>query len=409
MKKMLLPSSTLVAIDIGTTKVCALVAQKITDSQFDVIGIGRAPSRGLAQGTVVDIAPAVQAIKAAVQEAEMMAGCTIESAYIGISGSHIGAHTSTGMVPIKNGTIRESDVTRVIAASQAIPLPEDEQILHVVAQAFTIDGKHAVRDPMSMHGVRLDAKVNIITGNTMLVKNLIQCCESASIKVRDVILEPIASAEAVLSPDERELGVALLDIGGGTSDFVIYHRDTIQHTKIVPIAGALFTNDIALCLRMTRDEAERIKKQYATLTTSYASEQQTIRSIDNENMRTIMLDDVTRILQARTEELFTIIKEEIAAHNLAPFMPAGIVLTGGGALLNGIAQQAEKILGVPARIGRPKMMTSFKEELQNPIYATAYGLILYAIRQEQKNQRASHGNGAGKIFWQVKDWIAEFF
>lgn len=410
MKKRLLPPNTLVAIDVGTTKVCVLIAQKIIDDQFDIIGIGRAPSRGMAQGVVTDIAPAVQSIKAAVQEAELMAGCTIESAYIGISGAHISTHQSSGMVPIKNGIIRESDVSRVIAAARAIPLSEDEHVLHVIPQIFTIDGKHSVRDPLSMHGVRLEVKVNIITGNVTQVKNLIRCCETAGVKVQDIVLEPIASAESVLSIDERDMGVLMLDIGGGTSDLAIYQRDVIRHAKIFPIAGALFTNDIALCLRTTREEAERIKRQHSVFVASGARDYYTIRSVDGESSQAILIEEVAGILHARSEELFMLVKEEIDRCNLLPLMPAGVVITGGGALLSGIAEHAEEVLGVPARVGRPRAMAAFRDELQNPIYATGYGLVVYAFKEEQTRLPAeAEGPIMGRIFWKMKHWIADIF
>lgn len=410
MKKRLTPSNTLVAIDVGTTKICVLVAKKIDQHACEVIGIGRAVSHGLARGVVVDVAPAVHAIKAAIQEAELMAGCSIESAYIGISGAHIAAHQSTGMVPIKQGIIRESDVTRVVLAARAIPLPEDVQILHAVPQQFIIDGKHLVNDPLNMHGVRLECKAHIITGNVTLVKNLIMCCQAAGVKVRDVILEPIASAEAVLSDDEKELGIGLLDIGGGTSDFAIYQRGNIRHTKIIPIAGNLFTNDLALCLRTTREEAERIKKEYGTIKLTNNSQNISIKTIDNMDSRIISTHELTSILSARGNELLKILNKEITEFNLFSSMPAGLVITGGGALLEGLIQQAQEIIEVPVRLGNPRATLAFKQELSHPLYATGYGLLLYALKQEMVSL---HGQGAtfpiSRIFWKMKSWIAEVF
>jgi cell division protein FtsA len=339
-----------------------------------------------------------------------MAGCSIESAYIGVSGSHISAHQSTGMVPIKQGVIREHDVTRVVLAARAIPLPEDEQILHAVPQQFIIDGKHQVNDPLNMHGVRLECKAHIITGNVTLVKNLIMCCQAAGVKVRDVILEPIASAEAVLSEDEKELGIGLLDIGGGTSDFAIYQRGNIRHTKIIPIAGNLFTNDIALCLRTTRDDAERIKKEYGTTILTQDPRDISIKTIDNTGTQSISTSELAFILNARGDELLKALNREIIEFNLVSAMPAGLVITGGGALLEGLVQQAQKTIGLPVRLGNPRATLAFKNELSHPLYATGYGLLLYALKQETLSNRV---NGTtfplSRIFWKIKSWIAEVF
>lgn len=409
MKKRLSPSNMLVAIDVGTTKICVLVAQKITPENCEIIGIGRAPSHGLARGVVVDVASAVNAIKAAVEEAELMSGSSIESAYVGISGAHIAAHHSSGMIPIKQGVIRENDIQRVITTAQAIPLPEDEQILHAIPQQFIIDGKHQVLDPLNMHGVRLEAKVHIITGNVTQVKNLIQCCEAAGVKVRDIILEPIASAEAVLSPDERELGTAILDIGGGTSDFAIYNRGTIRHTKIFQIAGNLFTNDLALCLHTTRDEAERLKKIFGSAEAAN-QEDFIVTGIDGNSQQRVNSQEVGFILGARAEELLIAIRHEIDEFNLLNHMPAGIVLTGGGSLLQGLAPRAYELLQVPVRLGKPHTGTAFKEELSHPLYATGYGLLIHALKEEARLIKHD-GNGplVNRIFWRMKSWIADLF
>lgn len=409
MKKRLSPSNMLVAIDVGTTKICVLVAQKITPETCEIIGIGRAPSDGIARGVVVDVAAAVHSIKAALEEAELMAGSSIESAYVGISGAHISAHHSSGMIPVKQGVIRENDIQRVVATAQAIPLPEDEQILHAIPQQFVIDGKHQVLDPLNMHGVRLEAKVHIITGNVTQVKNLIQCCESAGVKVRDIILEPIASAEAVLSPDERGLGTAILDIGGGTSDFAIYNRGTIRHTKIFPIAGNLFTNDLALCLHTTRSEAERIKKLFGTAELSTA-DQISIIGIDGTSQQLVNNQEVAFILEARSDELLTAIRHEIDEFNLAAQMPAGIVLTGGGALLHGLVARASNVLNMPVRLGKPRTGTTFKEELSHPLYATGYGLLVHALKEEARLiKHDGSGPLTSRIFWRMKSWIADLF
>lgn len=411
-KKTYAPHEIIVAIDVGTTKICVLIAHKVTDEHIDIIGIGRTPSVGLDRGVIVDVGPAIQSIKTAVSEAELMAGVSVESAYIGISGSHITAHNSSGMVAIKHGEIRESDVARVIAAAQSIPLPEGEKILHVMPQLYTIDGNQMVRDPLGMHGVRLEAQVHIITGGVTSVQNLVRCCESAGVKVRDIVLEPIASAHAVLSQDEQELGVGMLDIGGGTTDFAIYQRSAIRHTHIFPIAGNLFTNDIALCLRTTRADAERVKKEFATVNPSLENLRDSIqiKSVDGEHIKNISLQQLSAVVAARSEELLLLLHHEIEKFHLANTMPAGIVITGGGSQLSGLAEQAAIILDLPVRIGKTRALSSFGEELSHPSYATGYGLVLYALKKEKKEQSADlAGPIMNRVFWKMKSWIADFF
>jgi cell division protein FtsA len=402
----------LVAIDIGTTKICVLIAQKIGENQLEIIGIGKAPSLGLARGVVVDILPAVQSIKAALKEAELMAGYTVESAVIGISGSHIQSLNSHGVIPIKNGDVRQSDVTHVIAAAKAIPLPEGQQILHVLPQFFVIDGHHRVNDPIGMHGIRLEAQVHIITGAIASVQNLIRCCEMAGIKVQDIVLEPLASADAVLSADERTLGIGILDIGGGTSDLALYQQGSIRHTHVYPIAGNIFTNDIALCLRTTIKDAERVKRAYGCVYAPYVTPGTLIdiEMAQGQEMRTVSALDVYEIVESRTHELLILVKEEISKNKLESYIPAGMVITGGGSLLHGMKERAEEILHMPVRIGRPHVPLTFRESLNSPIYATGYGLLLQALK---KSNYSDHdmltGPVLGRVFCRMKSWIFDFF
>lgn len=402
----------LVAIDIGTTKICVLIAQKIGDQQLEIIGIGKAPSLGLARGVVVDILPAVESIKAALKEAELMAGYTAESAVIGISGSHIQSLNSHGVIPIKNGDVRQSDVAHVIAAAKAIPLPEGQQILHVLPQFFVIDGHHRVNDPIGMHGIRLEAQVHIITGAIASVQNLIRCCEMAGVKVQDIILEPLASADAVLSPDERMLGIGILDIGGGTSDLALYQQGSIRHTHVYPIAGNIFTNDIALCLRTTIKDAERVKRAHGCVYAPYITPgmQIDIEMAQGQEMRTVNAYDVYEIVESRTHELMSLVKHEIDKNNLQSFIPAGMVITGGGSLLYGMKERAEEILQMPVRIGRPHVPIMFRESLDSPIYATGYGLLLQALK---KSNSSGHdiltGPLVGRVFCRMRSWIFDFF
>ncbi len=409
MKRSRNPETIWTAIDVGTTKICVLIAEQ-NGPNCSIIGIGKAPSQGLARGVVVDVAPAVASIKAAVKEAELMAGCSVESAFIGISGSHINATTSHGIVPVKTGEIKAYDIGNVLAAARAIPIPEGQQILHVMPQFYTVDSQHRVRDPLGLHGVRLEVQAHIITGGVSSVQNLVRCCEMAGVKVRDIILEPIASADAVLSQDERELGVSLLDIGGGTSDFAIYQNGSILHTKIFPIAGNLFTNDCALCLRTTLKEAERIKKEFGCIELTESNIPIEIASVDGQTYKTIMRNDLAEILQFRACELLLMIKEELDTHHLATFTPTGLVLTGGGSLLAGMQTCAEKILQMPVRIGRPRIADMFKETLDNPMYATGYGLLLHGIKiHTQKTMEELSGPLVNRVFWRMKSWIADLF
>ena len=412
MKTQFSPENIIVAIDVGTTKICVLVAQQTGNGQLTIIGIGKAPSAGLARGIVVDIAPAVQSIKTALKEAELMAGCTIESAYIGISGSHIQSLNSHGMVPIKHGEVRETDIENVITAAKAIPIPEGQQILHVLPQFYTIDAGHRIQDPTGMHGVRLEAQVHIITGGVSSVQNLVRCCEMAGIKVRDIILEPLASADAVLSEDECTLGVAMLDIGGGTSDFALYQHGSIRHTKIFPIAGNLFTNDIAICLRTTLKEAEHIKKQYGISHSSLLAQDDVLEidMVHGEQKQLITLSQLVNVIEPRAQELLNLIHQEITTYHLATFAHTGLVLTGGGSLLLGMPELAQQMLGLPVRIGKPKISYMFKEALDSPIYATGYGLLVHALKKNKSGSLDNlSGAGINRIFWRMKSWVMDFF
>jgi cell division protein FtsA len=404
-------SDILVALDVGTTKMSVLVAQKVAENSLNIIGIGKAPSYGVSRGMVVDIAQAVHAINLAVREAELMAGCKVESANVGISGGHIQSLTSQGMVPIKNGRIRAHDVSAVLAAAKAVVISEGQQILHVLPQYYTIDSNQRVTDPVGMFGVRLEAQVHIITGSVASVQNLVRCCAAAGVAVHDIILEPLASADAVLSPDERELGVALLDIGGGTSDFAIYQQGTIRHSKIFPIAGNHIAHDIALCLRTTLRDAERVKMEYGSTmrSTSQMHELIEVEMVHGEEKTLVNIDEVTRIIEPRVAELFMMVQKEIDQHHLEHLMPAGIVLTGGGALLRGIKDSAMMALRIPARVGIPHVPPMFKEALAHPMHATGYGLLMHALKKSKGLALHEISGPVNKIVYRMKSWVADFF
>ncbi len=401
----------LAAIDIGTTKICVLVGKKMGD-EIDIIGIGKSPSHGLKKGVVVDIAKTINSINNAIKEAEMMSGVSIESACIGISGNHVNSISSSGLLPIKHGIIRSSDITHVLEAAQAVPLSHDDQILHVLPQYFTVNGQDRVQDPIGMHAVRLEVQAHIITGAVSSVQNLLHCCHGAGITVTDIILEQLASATAVLSEDELDLGVAILDIGGGTADLAVYHNATVRHTKVFPVAGNHVTNDIAIGLRIMKNEAERIKKEYGLSALRMMEEEKLIEveMMQGSDLHVVRLSDLVSIIECRMKEMFVLVRSEIDKNNMRHFMTNGLVLTGGGSLLQGAQQLAEEILDCPVRLGKPRVLFDLLETLQSPLYSTAYGLLLYVVQNEKKI--TMHMNDeplSRRVMERMRLWVADFF
>jgi cell division protein FtsA len=401
-----------VSVDIGTTKICVLVAQKNAQSSIEILGVGRAPSHGLKKGVVVDIQKTVDSIKTALKEAELVSGHTIESATIGLSGSHIKSINSHGAVPIKKREVRESDIAHVLETAKAIALPEGQQILHTLPQYFSIDGYDKILHPLGMAGIRLEAHVHIITGSIASVQNMVRCCNMAGIKVNDIVLEQIASAQAVLSPDEYELGVGVLDIGGGTSDFAIYQHSSIRHTMVIPVAGNHFTNDLAVGLHTTIEEAERLKKKFGLgiIHSNFVDEIITVQKIHAHDTKMTHQAHIISVLKPRAHELLTLVKQEIDRLSLQPLLTTGLVLTGGGSLLNGITTLAEDIIRVPIRIGIPKTGLKIPESLDNPIYATGYGLLLHALRNKQQcHFDLSEISTMTRLLFRMKTWVSDFF
>ncbi|MCX5922798.1 MAG: cell division protein FtsA [Candidatus Dependentiae bacterium] len=401
-----------VSIDIGTTKICVLVAQRLPNDQLEILGVGKSPSDGLKKGVVVDVAKTIHSIKLAVKEAELMAGLTIETVCIGVSGGHIQSLSSQGMVPIKKGEVRVSDIEAALDAAKAIPVPEGMQILHVLPQYFVIDGHAHLNDPLGMHGIRLEVQAHIILGAISSVQNLVKCCEMAGLKVNDIILEQLASADAVLSPDERELGVAVLDIGGGTSDLAIYQCGSIRHTMVLPVAGNHFTNDIAIGLRTTLQDAERVKKEYGFASMELL-EEDTIFEVDSvhgHDTTIVQATDLVRIINPRAQEILVLVHDEIIKRKLQAFIPTGLVLTGGGSLLRGMKELGQAIFNVPVRIGSPRLSHDMPESLNSPMYATAYGLLINTLK---KSERASMDSMSGplvsRVLTRMKSWVSDFF
>lgn len=397
------------SIDIGTTKICVLVAQQTGPDNVEILGMGKAPSEGLQKGVVVNVAKTIQSIKQAIKEAELVSGISIESAHVGISGAHIRSLNSHGVVPIKKGVVRASDVKHALDAAQAVPVPEGYQVLHVLPQYFIIDGQERLQDPIGMHGIRLEVQAHIILGAITSVQNLVSCCESAGIHIDDIVLEPLASAQAVLSEDERKLGVALLDIGGGTADLAIYQNGTIVHTYVVPIAGNHFTNDIAIGLRTSIKDAERVKIEHGTVHL-HEDKEIDIECAQGGNMRTVSQKTLGMILHARAQELLHLVRKEIDDKHLKTYCTSGLVITGGGSLLNGLEMIAQPIFDMPVRIGNLHISYALPGTLETPIYATGYGLLLHALKVKQGAFGGQEdGPFVKRVMSRMKSWVNDFF
>lgn len=404
--------SLITAVDVGTTKISVLIAQKLTDDSVEILGIGKSPSDGLDKGVVVDIARTVQSIRQAVQEAELMAGCSISQAYIGISGSHISSFNTHGAVPIKKLQVTQADIAAVLTVAQAVPIEEGQKVLHALPQYFMVDGKDRIINPLGLHGIRLEAVVHVITGAVASIQNLIKCCELAGVMVKDIVLEQLASADGVLSFDERALGVGVLDIGGGTSDFAVYQQGSIRYTKVFPIAGNYFTKDLAVGLRATLCDAERFKREHGCVFMCADQEDQKlpIESVYGGDVHMISNVQAGYILQARAMELLCLLQEEIKRSSLGSIMTAGLVLTGGGALLQGMDALANKMLKIPVRIGRPRVDCAYANALNSPIYATGYGLLKYALRKNKhESMDQMEGPMVQKILIKMRSWVDKFF
>lgn len=411
MKKKLIDDNILVALDIGTTKICVLVAQKNQDNNLDIIGVGHVPSLGLSRGVIVDISQAVESIKLAIKEAELISGAKIKAANVGISGAHIQSINSSGTTLIRKNRVTSQDINNALNCAKSIVIPDGQQILHVLPQYFIIDSDQKVSDPMGMFGIKLEVKTHIITGSIGSVQNIIKCCELAGIRVLDVVLEHLASAQAVLSQDEQFLGSGVLDIGGGTSDFAIYQNNAVKYTKVLSIAGNHITKDIALCLRTTIKDAERIKCSFGS---SMLNEDQIqtcqVELAQGNAVKSISSLELTAIIEPRVKELLLMLHHEIYSQRLKHLMPAGLVLTGGGSLLKNFKESAKEILGMPVRLGYPSVSNKSKEMLNSPIYATGYGLLLDMLKKKEEDS-INHLSSpwVNRIFSRMKSWVTDLF
>lgn len=376
--------SLIVGLDIGTSKVAALVGEVNLQGQIEVIGFGSHPSRGLKRGVVVNIDSTVQSIQRAIEEAELMAGCKIHSAYTGIAGSHVRSMNSHGIVAIREKEVSQADIDRVIDAAKAVAIPADQKILHVLPQEFLIDSQEGIREPIGMAGVRLEAKVHIVTGAVSTAQNIVKCVQSCGLHVGEVILEQLASSQAVLTEDEKELGICMVDIGGGTTDIAIFTEGAIRHTAVIPIAGDQVTNDIAVALRTPAKHAEEIKIKHGSVLLESADPQATVEvaSVAGRPARQISKRVLAEVISARYEELFTLVQAELRRSGFEFLIPAGIVLTGGASMVEGVADLAESVFQMPVRIGMPQYVSGLRDVLQNPLYATGVGLLLYGYQQQ---------------------------
>lgn len=369
----------IVGLDIGTSKVVAAVGEVGTNGEIEVVGVGTCASRGLKKGTVVNIESTVQSIQRAVEEAEQMAGCEIHSVYTGIAGSHIRSLNSHGIVAIKDKEVASEDVERVIDAARAVAIPSDQKILHILPQEFIIDSQEGIREPIGMSGVRLEAKVHMVTGAVSAAQNIIKCVRRCGLDVDDVILQQLASSRAVITEDEKELGVCLVDIGGGTTDIAVFTNGFITHTAVIPIAGDQVTNDIAVALRTPTQHAEAIKIKYACCLTQLASADETIEvpSVGERPSRRLSRQTLAEVVEPRYEELFTLVQAELQRSGYEHLVAAGIILTGGSAKMEGAVELAEEVFHMPVRLGMPQDVEGLSDVIRNPVYATAVGLLLF--------------------------------
>jgi len=402
----------IVGLDIGTSKVVAIVGQNTPEGNVEVIGIGSCPSKGLKRGVVVNIETTVQAIQRAIEEAELMAGCEIHSVYAGIAGSHIRSLNSHGIVAVREREVVQADIERVIDAAQAVAIPADQKILHILPQEFVIDNQEGIKEPLGMSGVRLEAKVHLVTCAVNAAQNIDKCVKRCGLDVDDIILEQLASSYAVLTDDEKELGVCVVDIGGGTTDMAIFTGGSIRHTAVIPIAGDQVTNDIAMALRTPTQNADEIKIKYACALTQLAGADETIKvpSVGDRPPRDLSRQALAEVVEPRYEELFTLIQSELRRSGFEDLIAAGLVLTGGTSKMEGAVELAEEIFHMPVRLASPQGVTGLADVVNNPMYSTGVGLLMYGLKQQGMGiVPAAKSEGEASIFERLKNWIAGNF
>lgn len=399
----------IVSLDIGTSKVVSIVAEVDADGALEIIGIGHHASRGLKKGVVVNVESTVQSIQRAVEEAELMAGCQIHSVYAGIAGSHIRSLNSDGIVAVRDkNEISGNDVERVIEAAKAVAIPNDQKILHVLPQEFLIDGQEGIKDPIGMSGVRLEARAHIVFGAVSAVQNIVKCVRRCGLEVDDIILEQLASSYAVLSEDEKELGVCMVDIGGGTTDIAVFTNGAIRHTAVIPIAGDQVTNDISVALRTPRQAAEEIKIKYSCALAQLASPEETIEvhGVGDLTSRRLSRQTLAEVVEPRYEELFTLVDEELRRSGFKEMIPGGIVLTGGSSKIEGAVQLAQEVFHTNVRLAVPSGLRGLSDVVANPIYATGVGLLHFGAKHMNQRHGDDINRGSVKNIWErMKSWF----
>ena len=404
-------NSIVVGLDIGTSKVCAIVGE-MTEHGVEIIGLGSHASQGLRKGVVINIESTTNSVKKAVEEAALMAGCEIHTVFTSISGGHIKAFNSHGIVAVKNKEVAQRDLERVIDAAKAVAIPMDREVLHVLPQDYIIDEQDGIKEPLGMSGVRLEAKVHIVTGAVTSAQNIVKCCNRTGLNVAEIVLAPLAAAEAVLSDEERELGVVLVDMGGGTTDIALYHDGTLKHTAVLGIGGNHVTNDIAAGLRTPFNDAERIKQRYGFAKARMVTDDERVEvpSVAGKGAGTVSRQILCEIIEPRLDEIFELIQREIAKSGYEGSLASGVVITGGSMLLPGAVEMAERSFGLPVRLGLPAHVGGLVDVIDSPAYAAAVGLVLHGMkRQERAVFRPRDDKIIAKVKHRMSDWLSEFF
>jgi len=400
----------IVGLDIGTTKICAIVGER-SEKGLDVIGFGTYPSKGLKKGMVVNVESTMDSIRHVIEDAEEMAGCEINTVYTGISGSHIKSFNSRGVIALKNREVKKEDVKRAIQASKEVAIPLDREVLHVLPQEFIVDDQDGIKDPVGLSGTRLEARVHIVTGAVSSAQNIIKCANKTGLNVRDIVLQQLASSESVLNDDEKELGVVLVDLGGGTTDIAIYLGGSIRYTAVIPLGGNHITSDIAVGLRTPLENAEELKKQHGCALVSQIDKNATIEvpSIGGGKPRTVFRQLLCEVIEPRAEEILSLVHKEVIKSGYKDLLTSGVVLTGGTSILEGINELTEQVFSLPVRIGYPRGVDGLSDIVHSPIYSTGVGLILYGMKHRTGN---GVGNGNGKDVWKtlrnkMRTWFKE--
>ncbi|MDX8388663.1 MAG: cell division protein FtsA [Ghiorsea sp.] len=397
----------IVGLDIGTSKIACIVAEAGQDGRLDIVGLGTHPSKGLRRGVVVNIESTVESIRLAVEEAELMADVDIKKVYVGIAGSHIRGYNSHGVVATKNGEVTEDDVNRVVEAAKAMNIPADQQILHVLPQEYIIDRQDGIREPVGMSGVRLETRVHVITGAVSSAQNIIKCCNRCDLDVSSTVLEQIASSEAVLSQDEKDIGVLLVDIGGGTTDLAVFIDGAIRHTAVIPVGGDHLTNDLVAGLRTSAREADILKKKYGSCMSGLILADETVEvpRVGGRPPQSMPRQVMAQLLEPRMQELFELVREELERSGYKELVAAGVVLTGGSSLLEGALELADEIFELPVRLGRPQNVGGLVDVVNSPIFSTGVGLIQYGQRYREEQGMYLDDSSSEGIWTGIRRWF----